>query len=73
MLAGMPVLANLPLMSSPGVITVDLIGSSMLKPASIGPKPCHFSLALSIQSAALPMPSAASLSGPQTLNHQSLP
>ena len=32
MLAGMPVLANLPFRSRPGVTMVDLIGSSMLKP-----------------------------------------
>src|SRR5260370_25263672 len=71
--AGMPVLANLPDTSSPGVITVALIGSRMLKPGASSPNPCHFSLALSIQSSRLPIPSAASFSGPHTLNHQSLP
>ena len=72
MAAGMPVLANLPDMSSPGVMIVHLIGSSRLKPSARSPKPCHLSPALSTQSSAWPMPSAASLSGPQTLNHQSL-
>src|SRR6266536_3607152 len=71
--AGMPDLANLPETSSPGVITVALIGSSMLKPVARLPKPCHLSLARSIQSSRLPIPSAARLDGPQTLNHQSLP
>ncbi len=70
--AGMPVLANLPVTSSPGVMIVLLIGSSRLKPSARSPKPCHFSPALSIQSALVPMPEAVSLSGPQTLNHQSL-
>ena len=49
----------------------ELGGSSMLKPRASLPKPCHFSDAPSTQSACLPMPSAASRSGPQTLNHQS--
>src|SRR5262245_46671164 len=71
--AGMPVLANLPVTSSPGVTIVLLIGSSMLKPGAKSPKPCHFSLAVSIQSSRLPMPSVASLGGPQTWNHQSRP
>jgi hypothetical protein len=59
--AGMPVLANLPDTSSPGVMIVHLIGSSMLKPSASAPKPCHFSLAdaPSTQSALLPMPSVA--------------
>ena len=69
----MPLLANLPDTSSPGVMTVALIGSSMLNPGASSPKPCHFSFALSIQSSRLPMPSAARLEGPHTLNHQSLP
>ncbi len=42
-------------------MTVALIGSSMLKPGARLPKPCHFSLARSIQSSRLPMPSAAQL------------
>ena len=54
--AGIPVLANLPDMSSPGVIRVHLIGSSRLKPSARSPKPCHLALALSIQSALVPMP-----------------
>ena len=58
-------------MSSPGVMIVHLIGSSRLKPSARSPKPCHFSPAFSTQSRLWPMPSAASLSGPQTLNHQS--
>ena len=49
------------------------MGSSILKPDTILPKPCQLSLALSTQSSREPMPSVASLSGPQTLNHQSLP
>src|SRR5678816_3991826 len=71
--AGMPLRANLPDMSSPGVINVHLIGSSRLKPSARSPKPCHLAFALSIQSALAPTPLLASLSGPQTLNHQSLP
>src|SRR4029078_7006759 len=71
--AGIPVLANLPDTSSPGVMIVALIGSRMLKPGARLPKPCHFSFAFSTQSSRLPMPSAVSFSGPQTLNHQSLP
>src|SRR6187402_2615348 len=77
--AGIPVLENLPFRSSPGVTMVDLIGSSMLKPVAILPKPCQLALAfdldspLMIQSVARPMPSSTSLSGPQTLNHQSSP
>ncbi len=71
--AGIPVFANLPDTSRPGVITVALIGSSMLKPGARLPKPCHFSLALSTHSSREPMPSVADFSGPQTLNHQSLP
>ena len=71
--AGMPVLANLPDTSSPGVMTVALIGSSMLKPGARLPNPCHLSFALSTHSSREPMPSVATLSGPQTLNHQSLP
>ena len=71
--AGIPVLANLPETSSPGVISVALIGSSMLKPGARLPKPCHFALAFSSQSSRSPIPSSASFSGPQTLNHQSLP
>ena len=59
--AGMPVLANLPDTSRPGVMIVALIGSSMLKPGARLPKPCHFSLARSIQSSRLPMPSAREL------------
>ena len=55
------------------MITVALIGSRMLKPGARLPKPCHLSLARSSQSSRLPMPSGASRSGPQTLNHQSLP
>ena len=51
---------------------VALIGSSMLKPGARFPKPCHFSLARRNQSSRL-MPSAERRSGPQTLNHQSLP
>ncbi len=75
----MPVLSNSPLRFSPGVTMVDLIGSSMLKPSASEPNPCHL-LALCflplpslrmIQSSARPMPSSTSLSGPQTLNHQS--
>jgi hypothetical protein len=71
--AGMPVFANLPLTSSPGVMIVLLIGSSRLKPGARSPKPCHLSPAFSSQSSARPMPSGANLSGPQTLNHQSRP
>ena len=63
---------------------VDLIGSSMLKPVAIWPKPCQLvapflavlalrDSPLMIQSSAMPMPSSTSLSGPQTLNHQSAP
>ena len=80
MLAGIPVLANLPFKSMPGVTMVDLIGSSILKPVAILPKPCQFTPALAladsplmIQSSARPMPSSTNLSGPQTLNHQSSP
>src|SRR5450756_2441136 len=80
MLAGIPVLANLPFKSMPGVTTVDLIGSSILKPAAILPNPCQLTPALAlgdsplmIQSSARPMPSSTSLSGPHTLNHQSAP
>src|SRR6476646_6177964 len=72
----MPVLANLPFRSRPGVTTVHLMGSSMLNPSARLPKPCHLAVRASplmIQSSARPMPSSASLSGPQTLNHQSLP
>ena len=54
-------------------MTVALIGSSMLKPGARSPKPCHLSSARIIQSSRLPMPSSASVSGPQTLNHQSSP
>ena len=74
--AGMPVLSNLPFRFMPGVTMVDLIGSSMLKPSARLPKPCHLAVRASplmIQSSARPMPSSTSLSGPQTLNHQSLP
>ena len=52
---------------------VALIGSRMLKPGARLPKPCQRSFARSSQSSRLPMPSGASRSGPQTLNHQSLP
>ena len=71
--AGIPVFANLPETSRPGVITVALIGSRIVKPGAMLPKPCHFSFARSIHASREPMPSSASLSGPQTLNHQSLP
>src|SRR5450756_2918989 len=80
MLAGIPVLANLPFKSMPGVTTVDLIGSSILKPAAILPNPCQLTPALALgdsplmtQASARPMPSSTSLSGPHTLNHQSSP
>ena len=69
----MPVLANLPDTSRPGVITVALIGSRIVNPAARLPKPCHFSFARNSQSSRLPMPSGARRSGPHTLNHQSLP
>ncbi len=69
--AGMPVSANLPDMSRPGVMIVHLIGSSRLKPSAKSPKPCHLSPALSTHSSLFGMPSLAILSGPQTLNHQS--
>ena len=39
----MPVSANLPSTSRPGVMTVALIGSSMLKPGASLPKPCQSS------------------------------
>ena len=79
-LAGMPVAENLPLRSMPGVTIVDLIGSSMLKPAAIFPNPCQFTPALAlgdsplmIQLSARPIPSSMVISGPHTLNHQSSP
>ena len=71
--AGMPGSENEPSTFSPGVITVALIGSSMLKPGAIAPKPCQSSFADSIQSSRVPMPSAARCSGPHTLNHQDSP
>src|SRR6185436_6392891 len=71
--AGMPGLENEPETSSPGVMTVALIGSSMLKPGARSPKPCQRSLDLSIQSSRLPIPSSTSCSGPHTLNHHELP
>ena len=71
--AGMPGSAKSPSTSRPGVSTVALIGSSMLKPSARSPKPCQRSFDLSIQSSRLPMPSAASRSGPQTLNHHESP
>ena len=71
--AGMPDSSKLPLRLSPGVIMVALIGSSMLKPDTSLPKPCHLSPVFSTQSSREPMPSSARLSGPHTLNHQSLP
>ena len=68
-----PCCANLPDTSSPGVITVALIGSRIVEsrrqvaeavPLLVGAQDPVFALA---------MPSGASRSGPQTLNHQSLP
>ena len=76
MLAGMPALSNLPSKSSPGVTMVALIGSSILKPSASLPKPCHLDVLpvpLITQLSARPMPSSTNSSGPQTLNHQSLP
>src|SRR5476651_2042235 len=71
--AGMPVSPNLPSSERPGLTMVALIGSSMLKPGARSPKPCQSSSARIIQSSREPMPSSANSSGPQTLNHQSLP
>ena len=71
--AGMPLSSKLPFRFKPGVMTVALIGSSMLKPAANLPNPCHLSPTFSIQSSREPMPSSAMFSGPQTLNHQSWP
>ena len=45
------------------MITVALIGSSMLKPGARSPKPCQRSFAFSIQSSRLPMPSSAQIFG----------
>jgi len=73
MAAGMPVSAKSPSTSRPGVITVALIGSSMLKPGARSPNPCQRSPARSTQSSRSPTPSSAKLSGPHTLNHQSAP
>ncbi len=63
MAAGMPQLANLPLMSSPGVTMVALIGSSRLKPPASLPKPCHLSLDFRYQLSRLPMPDVDQLVG----------
>ena len=71
--AGMPGLENAPDTSRPGVMTVALIGSSMLKPGARSPKPCQRSFDFNTQSSRLPMPSSASCSGPHTLNHHDLP
>ena len=73
--AGMPVLANLPYMSSPGVIdgALDRVQHVEAVGEVAEAVPLGVRLAFIIQSALVPMPSAASLSGPQTLNHQSLP
>src|SRR5690606_32425990 len=63
-----------PSMSSPGVMTVALIGSSMLKPGCRLPKPCHLSEDFSIQSSRRPpSPLRSKLSGPHTGNHQESP
>src|SRR5699024_1001845 len=69
--AGIPVSAKVPEISKPGVTTVALMGSSILKPSANSPKPCHASLDSSNQSSWQPMPSLTKWSGPQTLNHQS--
>ncbi|MCY1521938.1 hypothetical protein D9M68_567770 [compost metagenome] len=69
--AGMPVSPKLPDMSRPGVMTVALIGSNMLKPSARSPKPCQWSSDSRIHSSRLPMPSGTRRFGPQTLNHQS--
>src|SRR5512132_3891749 len=71
--AGMPGSENEPSTLSPGVITVALIGSSMLKPGASLPKPCQSSVADSIQSSRVPMPSLARWWGPHTWNHHESP
>jgi hypothetical protein len=82
MLAGMPVLANLPFRSRPGVTMVDLIGSSMLKPvghlAESRASCCTFLALRGFAALDDPVVGAADtlfdqLFGPQTLNHQSSP
>ena len=55
---------------------VALIGSNILNPSANLPKPCHLEVLpvpLMIQSSERPTPSSTKASGPQTLNHQSLP
>ncbi len=74
MAAGMPKSsAKSPSTSSPGVMTVALIGSSMLKPGADCRSRASVRPGLSIQSSRSPIPSSARSSGPQTLNHQSTP
>ncbi|MBV6476100.1 MAG: hypothetical protein MOGDAGHF_01680 [Rhodocyclaceae bacterium] len=73
MAAGMPQSAKSPPTSRPGVITVALIGSSMLKPGARSPKPCQRSPGFNIQASRSSMPSSERSSGPHTLNHQSAP
>ena len=79
-LAGIPVVANLPSRSRPGVTIVALIGSNILKPSATPPKPCQFKLSTSAsfspfkcQFLESPMPSSTTISGPHTLNHHSSP
>src|SRR3546814_1954491 len=69
--AGIPVSANVPEISSPGVTMVALIGSSILNPSARSPKPCHSSPDSSNQSSRKPMPSPTRRLGHHTLNHQS--
>src|SRR3546814_7922790 len=68
--AGIPVSAKVPEISRPGVTTVALIGSSILKPSARSPKPCHSSPDSSSQSSRLPMPSDTRRLGPHTLRSE---
>ena len=72
-LAGIPMEPKLPSISNPGVTTVALIGSSILKSLANLPKSCQRALGAKTQSERSPIPSSAKWSGPQTLNHQSAP
>ena len=72
--AGIPMSsAKSPPTSNPGVIIVAFIGSSILNPSETSPKPCQRSSAFNIHESRSSMPSSDKSSGPQTLNHQSLP